>query len=267
MKNVVLFDMDGTITPARQSIEPEVEQALLRLSGVADIGIVTGSGLDYVLQQCKTLLKSHYDMSNFSILPCNGTQKYTWNKQGWENGYWEEDFSLDMRKEVGEETFRRLMFLLLERMYITHLAHKQKIPTTGHFITYRGSLINWCPIGRLATDSDRKSFVDYEKKNAVRKKNIEVFERTDLKDIFRFSLGGSTSIDIYPIGWDKTYALTHYVGRDCWFIGDRCTDEYGNDKLLYDKIRETNVDRSFEVKSTSETIEIINNLIGEFSAQ
>ena len=74
-------------------------------------------------------------------------------------------------------------------------------------------------------------------------------------------MGGNTSIDIYPIGWDKTYALNHYEDYDHWFVGDRCTLPTGNDKPLYDKIKETKPNQAFEVKTTSDTVEIIKDII------
>ena len=35
------------------------------------------------------------------------------------------------------------------------------------------------------------------------------------------ALGGETSFDIYPIGWDKTYAMKHFKGYKIYFIGSR----------------------------------------------
>ena len=98
----------------------------------------------------------------------------------------------------------------------------------------------------------------------MRKKYIEKFNRTSLTKELCFSLGGSTSIDVYPCGWDKTQALNHFKEHDVWFIGDRCTIPEGNDKPLYDKIRETHPDRAYEVKSVDETQAIIENLINTF---
>ena len=59
------------------------------------------------------------------------------------------------------------------------------------------------------------------------------------------ALGGSTSIDIFPKGWDKTYVLRHISDEDIWFYGDRCQPG-GNDFHLYSHpdVRK----RSFEVR-------------------
>ena len=219
MKSVVLFDMDGTITPARQSIEDSMVDTLLELLKVSEVGIVTGSGFEYVMQQCGSFFNSEYDFSKLTILPCNGTQKYIHL-----DGEWVQHSTLNMREHLGEDFFRKLMFLLSERTYITHLTHSTcKLPLTGHFISYRESLVNWCPIGRSATNDDRERFIEIDKDRRLREKSMEVFHRTDLGEKVAFAMGGNTSIDVYPIGWDKTYALNHYEDYDHWFVGDRCT--------------------------------------------
>jgi len=267
MDNIILFDMDGTLTPARKPMEPQMQDALLELSKVAKVGIVTGSGYDYVMQQCGAFLKSNRDLSDFTIMPCNGTQKYVWDKSEWERDKWRKESSLDMREHIGEDKFRFLMYMLSERLYYTLMKEYKKFPATGHFISYRGSLLNWCPVGRLANDEDRKKFIEYDRRHGIRQHNLELLRATNLSNILSFSMGGNTSIDIYPKGWDKTYALNHCGNLTPWFIGDRCTAKDGNDKPLYDKIKETNPERAFEVKTTDETIEIIESIIDKLSSE
>tara|TARA_X000001388_G_scaffold75659_1_gene70994 strand:+ start:916 stop:1728 length:813 start_codon:yes stop_codon:yes gene_type:complete len=264
---VVLLDMDGTITPPRQLIEKKMEEALLSLSKVAKVGIVTGSDFNYVMQQCKSLFNKNENYSNFFILPCNGTQKYIWDYKEWETGSWKKVFGLNMREHLGEEYYRKLSFALLEQMYIFHMTHPKKIPMSGHFISYRESLINWCPVGRSANLRDRMEFMDLDKEEGARKKYIEKFNRTWLAKKLCFSLGGSTSIDIYPCGWDKTQALNHFKDHDVWFIGDRCKIPEGNDKPLYDKIKKTHPERAYEVKNVEETHNIVENLINSFISE
>ena len=50
MKHIVLFDMDGTLTPPRESLEESLIPVLEQLAEVAEIGIVTGSNHDYLKQ-------------------------------------------------------------------------------------------------------------------------------------------------------------------------------------------------------------------------
>ena len=151
----------------------------------------------------------------------------------------------------------------MERLHFTMMSNYRAFPATGHFISYRESLLNWCPVGRLANDDDRRQFVSYDQRNEVREENLKYLRDTKLSKVLSFSMGGNTSIDIYPKGWDKTYALNHCEGLTPWFVGDRCTAPNGNDKPLYDKIKETNPERAFEVKTTDDTMKIIDSIILE----
>ena len=57
--SIVLFDMDGTLTPSRESIDQDMIDTLLILSKKVKIGIVTGSGFDYIQEQCNDLLNDN----------------------------------------------------------------------------------------------------------------------------------------------------------------------------------------------------------------
>ena len=75
-------------------------------------------------------------------------------------------------------------------------------------------------------------------------------------DDVTIKLGGDTSFDIYPEGWDKTYALKHFPESqwDCFFVGDRCNPT-GNDYEIFEHLNAQ--ERAFETSGPEETIEII----------
>ena len=56
MKKIVLFDMDGTLTESRCTLECDMERslALLQKNGF-EVGIITGSDMNYITQQCNIL--------------------------------------------------------------------------------------------------------------------------------------------------------------------------------------------------------------------
>ena len=55
MKKIVLFDMDGTLTEAREEISEDLLEGLLALRDEgAEAGIVTGSDLEYIKEQIPT---------------------------------------------------------------------------------------------------------------------------------------------------------------------------------------------------------------------
>ena len=78
------------------------------------------------------------------------------------------------------------------------------------------------------------------------------------------ALGGSTSVDIYPVGWDKTFSLKHLEEDQAWFVGDKCFPG-GNDWELYEELKKTG--RSFITKCPSQTIEIIEEISALIIAQ
>ena len=67
-----LFDMDGTLTPAREEMSRDMLEALKLLNEKFNIGIVSGSIIEYIQEQCSELLASDIDLD---IYPCNGTSK------------------------------------------------------------------------------------------------------------------------------------------------------------------------------------------------
>jgi phosphomannomutase len=254
MKKIVLFDMDGTLTPPRKELDRDLIPALRELAKVSDIGILTGSDHNYVLQQMGLLMENSEIRYKLHILPCNGTKYYPPPKSATHKH--ELAFEKNMREELGELYFTSIMEYVLRRQSQLHLYN---LPLTGHFVDYRGSMINWCPIGRNANDSDRKRFQEFDKHDSgFRKDEIKGFinflNRSDISHKIDIKLGGETSYDIYPKGWDKTFALQHFENYQCWFVGDRCGNG-GNDQTIYEKLRVNG--RSFEVKTTRNTLHLI----------
>tara|TARA_Y100001963_G_C6717120_1_gene417231 strand:+ start:1 stop:738 length:738 start_codon:yes stop_codon:yes gene_type:complete len=223
------------------------------LSKIAEIGIVSGSDIDYIREQLNHLITKTEIRFKLHLLPCNGTKYYK------PPAYSDDEHKLvhevDMKTYLGEDDFYHLMRILNSlQAHISELA----IPLSGNFIQYRGSMANWCPIGRRASSDERKQFIDYDAKHNVRKDYLKRLVRKlslyGMDKKITCSLGGETSFDIYPNGWDKTYALKHFKNKKVWFVGDRC-ENGGNDQAIYNKL--SSVSRSFKTKGTINTQLII----------
>ena len=254
--------MDGTLTPPREAMEESMLSVLRELATVCEIGVVTGSDYEYMKQQIDSLISHSEIRKKLHLLPCNGTKHYYPPS----NNY--DDHKLissnDMLKELGRKPFQQLMLILIEQQM--HFSN-DRFPLTGHFINYRGSMINWCPIGRNATSEDRQFFVDYDNslKPSMRERYLErVRHYINLKRILNveIKLGGDTSFDIFPTGWDKTYALQHFPFYNYWFVGDRCGPN-GNDRELYDLLKPSN--RAFETEGHEQTKQIIKDILNGFT--
>lgn len=190
---LVLFDVDGTLTPARKVIEPEFEQFLYtKLKPVATIGVVGGSDLSKIVEQ----LNGKRVLNEFDyVFPENGLVHI-------EKGV--EVSKQSIQKHLGEDNLQRFINFCLR--YIADL----NIPVKrGTFIDFRNGMINVCPIGRQCSYEERLEFNKYDEEHLVRQKMIEVLKKEFAGVDLTYSIGGQISIDAFPHGWDKTYCLKH----------------------------------------------------------
>ena len=214
MKKVILLDMDGTITPPRKPIT--VEMIVQLNSMIADgyeLGIVSGSHLEYMDEQLGSWDNWQNDCKMVHKFPVNGTQ------------------GLDMRNEYTEFEWNWLIHDIESADHRMRMSLGGKyIRTPNKIIEYRGSAINWCPIGRDAPDKMRKRFVGLDHAFDLRANFMhEIKTRPLFHSKTVIKLGGQTSFDIYPSGWDKSYVFKNFEGFErIYFIGDKC-EPMGND--------------------------------------
>tara|TARA_B100000131_G_C18082379_1_gene598734 strand:+ start:317 stop:1147 length:831 start_codon:yes stop_codon:yes gene_type:complete len=259
-KQALLFDMDGTLTPARKTIDVCMVALLQDLCTVGHlVCVVSGSPLQYIEQQL--LIDKIQWPKNLVLMPCNGTQVCMQNESS--NAY-DEIYKVTMSDHLAAsssllEPHRALVHNILELQL--YAMRRYNFSTTGNFVSDRKSMINWSMIGRDASHEVRDAFAIEDFEKGIRKHLRECLRvRLDDSDLHEIdlTLGGSTSIDIFPKGWDKTYALNH-LNPDLipWFWGDKC-QQGGNDHTLWRKLQAEN--RSFEVKSPRDTLVSIQNL-------
>lgn len=85
-------------------------------------------------------------------------------------------------------------------------------------------MINVSPIGRNATNEERATFEKYDKEHKIRETFVKALKEKFADESLTFSIGGQISFDVFPTGWDKTFALNH-IKDDGWreihFFGDK----------------------------------------------
>jgi len=254
-RHVVLFDMDGTLTEPRKPFAEILSSPLKQLVQVADIGIVTGSDLPLLQEQMGSVLNDNAIRYSLHVLPCNGTQ-YLKPPEFPSESHIPVD-SVSMQEQMGKVAWRRLMEIIITQQL---RASDLDIPLTGQFINNRKSMINWCPIGRAADDKERRKFENFDRKYSFRKRVLNEL-RSELAsamiDNVTVKLGGETSFDIYPNGWDKTYSLRYFENSTVWFVGDRAQTPKGNDYEIHKACEP----RSYHTTGPENTVEIISQII------
>ena len=267
LKNsICLFDVDGTLTESRKLVQKTVIESLRELSFVTEIGFLTGSDLEFAKEQLWPIFADPDLNVNCHILPCNGTKYFIPNPDS--PGHFIEIHNNNMYSKLGHEKFQLIMKTIMKfQAEMAEMDHD--IPFTGHHIQNRDSMINWSPIGRNTVDGDRKQFMSIDKLFGIRKqfhqRFLDTLQQHDIRDVL-VKIAGDTSFDIFPDGWDKTYALKHFpeCDWDVFFVGDRCSPS-GNDWELFNHLQP--LGRSFETSGPEETVEIVDihlhRLLGE----
>ena len=216
----------------------------------ADIGIVSGSPYDYIEEQMSDAWSVPYglDFERLKIMPCNGTQLYEFADNKFLKIH-----DVDIISNLGKQNYRYMISILTD-LQNQIIESYEDMPFSGNFVSFRGSTVNWCMIGRDADEDMRNEFISMDtglrkKYKAILDSELSNAQITNVKT----ALGGSTSIDIYPVGWDKTYSLRHCEQYSkIYFIGDKCQPGE-NDFEIYESF----ATRSFSTSGPKETESIM----------
>lgn len=214
---IVLFDVDGTLTPSRKSISPDMKNLLLKLREKVVVGIVGGSDMAKQREQLGVDVLEWVDYS-FSE---NGLIAYEGQKQIHERS---------ILVELGNDKLKNIVNFALH--YIADL----DIPVKrGTFVEYRTGMLNLCPIGRNCSQKERDEFYAYDQEHKIRETFAKVLREKFADYELTFAIGGQISLDVFPKGWDKTYCLRHLEGKnfkEIHFFGDK-TEPGGNDHEIF----------------------------------
>ncbi|MBW0483152.1 hypothetical protein O181_022867 [Austropuccinia psidii MF-1] len=241
---LVLFDVDGTLTPARRSASPEMLALLRKLRQKVVIGFVGGSDLVKIREQLETS-PSESVLENFDY--CFAENGLTAYKAG------ELLATQSFIKHLGEEKYKKLVNFCLREISELDIPIKR-----GTFVEFRNGMINVSPIGRNASTAERIEFENYDKEALVRAKFIEKLKKEFASFDLTFSIGGQISFDVFPTGWNKTYALRHVENagfKEIHFFGDK-TYEGGNDYEIFEDCRTI----GHTVTCPEDTMEILQGL-------
>jgi|TARA_R110002111_G_scaffold248315_1_gene311892 phosphomannomutase len=228
-----IFDVDGTLTPSRQKIDPDFKQWFTE--NIHDYCFVTGSDKE------KTIEQVGLDMfvgAKYSF-QCNGNDVYFYGKHIESN-----EWTLPSNA----------------KRWLNEQLEESNFPLrTGLHIEHRPGMVNFSIVGRNATHSERGLYVKYDKASDERTLIAEMFNSKFTK--LEAKAGGETGIDIGPKGADKSQILKFVLDLDgtltmfnekLKFYGDRM-DEAGNDYPLAKVILDNSHGTCYNVEDYKDT--------------
>ncbi|XP_055753579.1 phosphomannomutase 1-like isoform X4 [Salvelinus fontinalis] len=210
-----LFDVDGTLTPPREKIDPKLDEFFQSLRRKVKIGIVGGSDYSKIAEQLgegdEVIQKFDY------VFAENGTVQYKdgklLSKQAIQN-------------QIGEELLQDLINFCLSYMGLIKLPKKS-------------GMLNISPIGRSCTLEERIEFSEIDKREKIREKFVAALQEEFAGKGLRFTRGGLISFDVFPEGWDKRLCLDVLEGEGLdaiYFFGNE-TSSGGNDYEIFNDPR------------------------------
>jgi phosphomannomutase len=215
---LLLFDVDGTLTPSRLPASKEILDLIKSAKRHCAIAYVGGSDLAKQKEQLGDAAVDGLFDFGFSE---NGATAFRLGRliaQDSFIGY------------LGEAKYKELVNFIL-----SYLAQIDIPVKRGTFVEFRNGMVNVSPIGRSCSQAEREQFAKLDAERGIRKAMVEALRARFSEFGLSFSIGGQISIDIFPSGWDKTLCLKHVIGEgftDIHFFGDR-TEVGGNDHEIF----------------------------------
>ena len=232
MENYI-FDIDGTLTPSRLSIDPEFELFFKEWIKGKNVYLVTGSNKEKTIEQ----IGKNIWLTAKRVYQSCGNQVWEKGKLIRENDFFlEENIKQDLKKILNSSNW-------LEKY--------------GNHFEQRVGLVNFSIIGRNCSQEKRKEYYLWDQKNKERIKICE-FIMSKFQHI-EASVGGEISIDIYEKGKNKAQVLDEIKGSISFF-GDKM-DIGGNDYPIAERLAtEKRKYNLFKVKNPKETWDILKNI-------
>ena len=233
------FDVDGTLTPSRQRIDPLFEQWFTKwIDTVQEEGhsvlLVTGSDLDKTIEQLGEHIVATVDYC------CNCLGNRVLHKNNLIYSY--------------EFVPSNKLIAFLE----AELDASPYPERYGNHIENRGSMVNFSVVGRNAVGEARTRYYDWDKlfseRLAIADKINNQFPEVSAQ------AGGETGIDIIPAGKDKRQVIQYMNTDKVYFLGDRL-DQGGNDRPLADALKNSYINSEcIHVNSWQDTWKVLQNI-------
>ncbi|KKU15058.1 hypothetical protein A3A20_02860 [Candidatus Wolfebacteria bacterium RIFCSPLOWO2_01_FULL_45_19] len=218
-KQLIIFDLDGTLTKSKSTMDAEMSRLICDLLGEKPIAIIGGG--KYELFQKQFLSKLHCSkelLKRLYLFPTTSTVFYRYEKNKWGRIYAHNLTSAQRRKIIGafEKVFHELNYKPSHKIY-------------GKTIEDRGSQITFSALGQniVGKIGERGARLkeEWKRKNQALKMKIVKRLQGTLPD-FEVRAAGYTSIDVTRKGIDKAYGIMQIQKhlkmpiKNMLFVGD-----------------------------------------------
>ena len=189
MKELIVYDLDGTLAESKSSLDAEMAELLHDLLGIVKVAVISGGGWPQFEKQVVSKLPHDERLRELSLLPTCGTQFYQYSGD-W-NKLYEEDFTANEKNKIVDSLKKAV-----------GVAGFKMEKTWGEQIEDRGSQITFSALGQQAPLEEKNQWdPDYAKR-----KKIKAILDTLIPE-FSVRMGGATSIDVTKPGIDKAYGI------------------------------------------------------------
>ena len=246
MSKIYLFDVDGTLTPPKQKIDPIFSEDFLSWTKDKEVYIVSGGSFLRIVDQLGMPIVNNMQ----GIFACMGNVFYQRREQVNPSG-------MEEWETIYENNFgfpKRLTEKLRQNVDASPFPDKAE----PHW-EQRPGMLNYSVIGCNAPQSVREKYVAYDLESQERVRIVRRLARRYPE--LDFVIGGAVSIDIFNKGNDKSQVIPRYFEEalehnQIHFVGDRIPSP-GNDHALAESLRTHKNGYAYEVETWKDTAELL----------
>lgn len=224
MKKVLAFDVDQTLNVAKTPITPDVAKLLTECLDHFEICPISGQKFDQFLIQIVNQLvdATPEQLSHLHLFVAQGTQYYRYDliKKDWQQVY---------NYPLTDEQVAKITSALEQASKESGYWEEDKLKPGDEIIENRLSQVTFSALGQKAGTEEKYAWdPDCKKRQIIAKRAKE------LAPEFDFEVAGTTSVNAFAPGMDKTFGVTHLMEElkveksDILYFGDM-TQPGGND--------------------------------------
>ena len=245
MRCLYLFDVDGTLTPPKQTASPEFRKDFLKWIENKEVYLVSGGSFIRLCEQ----LGGDVMEGIAGVFACMGNVYYK-NKRDESRAWF---FGYENKFTAPKKLFPTLAKIVTDSKYPVK---------TGEHVSERTGMINFSIVGGKATQKQRKAYTQYDAEHKEREEIVAMLQAKYPK--LDFVIGGAVSIDIFAKGCDKSQVIREHfkdLPKDVTihFVGDR-TEFPGNDYAIAQLVEKRPNGHVHSVTSWKDTALLLNRL-------